>query len=81
MKKIADYDASQADADDGTFWMSFEDFAEHFSTVYLLRRFKDASEQGGWHRYGYPIYGWHCSSCFTLEFNNAMPLLQLYTAW
>ena len=40
MKKIADYEPTEADADDGTFWMSFVDFSEHFSTVYLLRRFE-----------------------------------------
>lgn len=50
MKKIANYDPSGSDADDGTFWISFEDFAENFATVYLVRRFKDASEPGGWHR-------------------------------
>eukprot|EP01138_Halocafeteria_seosinensis_P014184 gb/GECG01014483.1/.p1 GENE.gb/GECG01014483.1/~~gb/GECG01014483.1/.p1 ORF type:complete len:2079 (+),score=265.95 gb/GECG01014483.1/:1-6237(+) len=51
MKRITGYDPQGADGDDGTFWMSFQDFTEHFATLYIVRRFKSASEEGGWHRY------------------------------
>lgn len=48
MKKIANYDPSEEDADDGTFWMTCQDFMQNFATCYVVRRFPEAE----WHRYG-----------------------------
>ncbi|CAE7526188.1 ADL1 [Symbiodinium natans] len=41
MKKKLDY----VNADDGSFWMAFEDFVNHYRSVYICRLFED-----GWNR-------------------------------
>ena len=37
--------------DDGEFWMSFRDFVNNFTDVYVCRLFKTVSEGGKWYRY------------------------------
>jgi hypothetical protein len=51
LKTLVDYDPAVEDSDDGMFFMGFHDFTSQFRNIYILRRFKPASEPGGWHRY------------------------------
>lgn len=37
--------------DDGIFWMSFEDFVQNFTDVYVCRLFRTVPEGGKWHKY------------------------------
>ena len=42
---------NRKEMDDGIFWMSFEDFVQNFTDIYVCRLFKTVSQGGKWHRY------------------------------
>jgi hypothetical protein len=49
MRQRLNYGANQDD-NDGTFWMSFQDFCKNYSVVNLCRLFKTVDQGGKWHK-------------------------------
>ena len=50
MRQRLGYSASDADTDDGSFWMSWQDFCRNYSTISLCRMFELVGDGGQWHR-------------------------------
>jgi hypothetical protein len=50
MRQRLGYDAAAADTDDGSFWMSWQDFCRNYSTISLCRMFELVGDGGQWHR-------------------------------
>jgi hypothetical protein len=50
MRQRLNYTASDQDDDDGTFWMSFQDFCRHYSEISLCRMFQTVQNGGQWHK-------------------------------
>ena len=44
------YDPETQDADDGTFWISFQDFCRNFEDIYVCKLYKTVEEGGKWHK-------------------------------
>ena len=40
MRQRLGYNSAEADADDGSFWMSWQDFCRNYSTISLCRMFE-----------------------------------------
>lgn len=49
MRQRLNYGANQ-DADDGTFWISFQDFCRNFSGLNMCRLFETIEQGGQWHK-------------------------------
>lgn len=45
------YDPEVADADDGMFWISFQDFCRNFEDIYVCKLYKTVAQGGPWHKY------------------------------
>ena len=50
MRLRLNYTVSQSDVDDGTFWMSFQDFCRNYSEISLCRMFVTVQNGGKWHK-------------------------------
>jgi hypothetical protein len=50
MRQRLGYNSAEADADDGSFWMSWQDFCRNYSTISLCRMFELVGDGGQWHR-------------------------------